>query len=543
MRIRAVLVISIAIWTIIPALILHTVAIFGKRWLVTIPRKSRGPNDQIHYYGLWTRCQFSNTSFVIPDISSQPNLENFVCRPNTYLRYNTSNVDISKKCYESRHQCSSIIGIHSECRCEYLHVTRAQQWCSIFAGIFLFIAICTLYLRVITTSGNAIAARIVIFVPVISLSLALILMVVTMILLGSYLRRYGYEEYDIKLSKEILGGVRIEPETVNYYHSSLHRYAMSAFKSIHNERYYTRIDRSACAEIVAIILTFLGHLIMRIRGLMLVSIVLLLGIIALTLHLLAVGSSRWKITKRDRDPAMGPVSYGLWKRCEYINMTIIKQGVALGVRSNVEICRPNRYMRFSPDKFDTCYYIHRQCPVMEASQLPDGCSCRYLPSTKALQWLTILAAIFLVLGLLSLYFRAITTPQDDTSNLISSFAPFLCFLLALLAMITTLILVGAYLRRDTYEDYTFPLKTVANFTTYPQAFDLHSLRNFAKHKKDSFSHERFVAAEKELRDDANTHYHTNIGWATGFEIIATVLLFLVTGATYLLGTMLRSDNV
>ncbi|CAF1681970.1 unnamed protein product [Adineta ricciae] len=255
---------------------------------------------------------------------------------------------------------------------------------------------------------------------------------------------------------------------------------------------------------------------MRIRGLMLVSIILLLGIIALTLHLLAMCSSRWKITKRDRDPAMGPVSYGLWKRCEFINMTIIKQGIALGVRPNVEVCRPNRYMRFSPDKFDTCYYIHRQCPVMEDNQLPEGCSCRYLPSTKALQWLTVLTAIFLVVGLLLIYLRTIARPQNESANLIFSFGPFICFLLAFLLMITTLILVGAYLRRDTYEDYTFPLKTVANVTGRPQAFDLHSLRNFAKHNKERFSHDAYVSAERELRDDANMTYHTNIGWGNSF---------------------------
>lgn len=109
---------------------------------------------------------------------------------------------------------------------------------------------------------------------------------------------------------------------------------------------------------------------------------------------------------------MAPVSYGLWQRCEYANITIMKQGVALGVRPNVQICRPNRYMRYSADKFDTCYHIRRNCPVIEPEQLPEGCSCRYLPSAKGLQWLTILAAVFLVLGLLLLYFKTIATPQN-----------------------------------------------------------------------------------------------------------------------------------
>ena len=104
---------------------------------------------------------------------------------------------------------------------------------------------------------------------------------------------------------------------------------------------------------------------------------------------------------------MVPVSYGLWSRCEYMNLTIMKQRVALGVRQNVQVCRPNHYMRYSADNFDTCYHIRRNCPVTEPEKLHEGCSCQYLPSTKGLQWLTILAAIFLVIGLILLYLRTI----------------------------------------------------------------------------------------------------------------------------------------
>jgi hypothetical protein len=109
---------------------------------------------------------------------------------------------------------------------------------------------------------------------------------------------------------------------------------------------------------------------------------------------------------------MAPVDYGLWQRCEYTNITIMKQGVALGVRPNVQVCRPNRYMRYSVDNFDLCYHIRRNCPVTEPSQLPKGCSCRYLPSAKGLQWLTLLAAGCLILGLLLLYLKIITSPQN-----------------------------------------------------------------------------------------------------------------------------------
>jgi len=270
MRIKGVLILTFALFFAIAGLIFHGLAIFSKRWIVAIPRRSRGPNDQIHYYSLWTRCQYSNTSFVIPDILSQPNIENFVCRPNTYLRYNIYSKEIMKTCYESRHQCSSIIGVHPDCKCKYLFVTQIQQWCSILAAVFLLITIFVLYLKLIAKPQNENATLVLTYSPVVFLSLALLLMIVTMILLGAYLRRNEYEDYDIRLPKDVLYSLPMIPETVNLYRlnavfknhkdPSLHQHAVSIFKSIHNERFYARIDWSAGAEIIAIILTFIAHL-------------------------------------------------------------------------------------------------------------------------------------------------------------------------------------------------------------------------------------------------------------------------------------------
>jgi len=218
----------------------------------------------------------------------------------------------------------------------------------------------------------------------------------------------------------------------------------------------------------------------QVRGVLLITLALFLGIAALILHLKAMCSPQWKITKRDRDPIMAPVSYGLWQRCESINATIIKQGVALGLRHNVQQCYPNRYMRYSSDKFEPCYHIRRNCPVLQPSQIPEGCSCRYLPSAKGLQWLTVLAAVCLVLGLFLLYLKTITSPQNDSAVFVLSFGPFICFVLTLLLMVTGLILLGAYLRRDTYEDFNFPLQSVKDDSNRLQGFDLHALRNYAK---------------------------------------------------------------
>jgi hypothetical protein len=112
---------------------------------------------------------------------------------------------------------------------------------------------------------------------------------------------------------------------------------------------------------------------------------------------------------------MAPVSYGIWERCEYTNVTVIRQGVTAGTRHNVQFCYPNHYMRYSPANYSLCTNIRRRCPTLDKSQLPEGCSCRYLPSAKGLQWLTVLAAIFLVFGLLLLYLKAITSPQNSLS--------------------------------------------------------------------------------------------------------------------------------
>jgi hypothetical protein len=55
------------------------------------------------------------------------------------------------------------------------------------------------------------------FSPMGFLSLALLLMIITMILVGAYLRRNEYEDYDIKLPKDIRYSLSMGHETVNLY--------------------------------------------------------------------------------------------------------------------------------------------------------------------------------------------------------------------------------------------------------------------------------------------------------------------------------------
>lgn len=58
----------------------------------------------------------------------------------------------------------------------------------------------------------------------------------------------------------------------------------------------------------------------------------------------------------------------------------------------------------------------------------------------------------------------------------------------------------------------------------------------------TFSRDRHVEAEKELRADADTHYHTVIGRATIYEIIATALVFVITAVTFWFGTVATRET-
>jgi len=153
-----------------------------------------------------------------------------------------------------------------------------------------------------------------------------------------------------------------------------------------------------------------------------------------------------------------------------------------------------------------------------------------------------LRQFFLILGLLLLYFKPIIHSDNHSGEQVLGLGPFICLVLTLILIVTALILFGTYLRRDTYEDYSFPLKSVTNDTNRLQSFDLHSLRNYAKRFEDSFSHDRYLAAERELREDANSHYHTVIGWSTGFEIIAAILVFLATVVEFWYIVTSRAEN-
>ncbi|CAF1353000.1 unnamed protein product [Adineta steineri] len=79
--------------------------------------------------------------------------------------------------------------------------------------------------------------------------------------------------------------------------------------------------------------------------------------------------------------------------------------------------------------------------------------------------------------------------------------------------------------------------------TFPNSKGWSRLGEFLIKMEETFSREQYKKAEQELREDANTHYHTIIGRATIYEIIATILTFIVTAVTFLFATSSRAENL
>ncbi|CAF0892986.1 unnamed protein product [Didymodactylos carnosus] len=218
--------------------------------------------------------------------------------------------------------------------------------------------------------------------------------------------------------------------------------------------------------------------IMRIKGVIIITLALLLGIAALIFHFLAMFTKRWKVA--------------------------IPKGV-----QNISNNNPHYYG-----------FIYRHL-CSSLTKVVHPCTCDYIPSTKGLQWCCILAALYLILGILVLYLKLIAAPQNASAAFLLGFVPVSLIFIALLFMLTTLILVGAYLRRDEYEDYdvilsSIPAEESVNYYRLTQYFKLNNKQN-ALYKQ----------AQTEFKAYHQNNYDAHIGWSTSFEIVAFVLTFLV----------------
>ncbi|CAF0893211.1 unnamed protein product [Didymodactylos carnosus] len=294
----------------------------------------------------------------------------------------------------------------------------------------------------------------------------------------------------------------------------------------------------------------------RIKGVIIITLALLLGITALIFHFLAMFTKRWKVTipKGVQNISNNnPHYYGLWERCQYMDISFATPVVIKSSSTNIInfdtgtptirnfVCRPNTYLRYKSKDIDTeiCFIYRHLCSSL--TNVIHPCTCNYLPSTKGLQWCCILAAIFMILGLLLLYLKLIAIPQHDMLAFLLNFTPILFIFFSILFMLTTLILIGAYLRRDEYEDYDVVLSSIltgesVNLYRLKQYFQLNKrkiltynnefkmiIHHFYILDQDTF----YKQAIEEFKTYHLNNYDAHIGWSTGFEIIALVSAFLV----------------
>jgi hypothetical protein len=148
------------------AFIFHVNAMGHHHWKKATSRYYNRTDFNYTTIGLFTQC-----------IPSQSN-NTETCFPNMYPK-NTS-------CYWS--DCLSRY-VSADCQCDFSSSTKGIASCAIIAAIFLGLAIIILFIHSIkTTAARSIELFLGLF-PFISLLLALIFILITLILVGSYLSR------------------------------------------------------------------------------------------------------------------------------------------------------------------------------------------------------------------------------------------------------------------------------------------------------------------------------------------------------------------
>ncbi|UJR22271.1 hypothetical protein I4U23_025331 [Adineta vaga] len=117
--------------------------------------------------GLFTRCVPSDTHY------------GETCFPNTYPV-------IHRACLWSYCQNKNLT---ENCGCDYLPSTKGIAACAIIAAVFLGISIILLFIHSIKTNETSVTAILLSFLPLVLLFLAFIFILITLILVGSYLLR------------------------------------------------------------------------------------------------------------------------------------------------------------------------------------------------------------------------------------------------------------------------------------------------------------------------------------------------------------------
>lgn len=151
---------------VVIAFIFHVNAMGHNHWKKAISKNFTVTDVDRVTIGLFTRCRTFDTD----------NSE--ICYPNRYPR-NTS-------CLWN--YCTSR-SANASCQCDYSSSTKGIASCSIIAAIFLGLAIIILFIHSIKTTESRSIGLILGLNPLILLLLAFIFILITLILVGSYLSR------------------------------------------------------------------------------------------------------------------------------------------------------------------------------------------------------------------------------------------------------------------------------------------------------------------------------------------------------------------
>jgi len=149
------------------AFIFHVTAMGHHHWKKATGKTSTANGFSHTVIGLFTQCE------------SVDNIAAESCYPNKYPGVNTN-------C--SRSLCL-IKNSTDNCQCDFLPSTKGIASCAIIASIFLGIATIVLFIHSIKTTETRTVGLLLGFLPLLLLLLAFIFILITLILVGSYLSR------------------------------------------------------------------------------------------------------------------------------------------------------------------------------------------------------------------------------------------------------------------------------------------------------------------------------------------------------------------
>lgn len=218
----------------VAAFIFHVTAMGHHHWKYIKGKNITETGFNRTTVGLFMRCLPTDNSYVE------------TCFRNTFPRHNTT-------CRWFHCQNRNLT---DACGCDFLPSTKGIAACAIIASVFLGISIILLFVHSVKASETRAAGILLGFLPLILLLLAFIFILITLILVGSYLSR------DIIAVFETLNckSPDRKPEG-KYAHCSVSfadNQALATLRQKTSDAYDIRIGWASGLEIVALVLTFLS---------------------------------------------------------------------------------------------------------------------------------------------------------------------------------------------------------------------------------------------------------------------------------------------